>query len=77
VNAVPLGLWITFKCLSNYNLGLRSEDSSDVNLIGKLGNKGTFYPLSGINAKSGGKIPESQLLNEGYSITLPRKSYSK
>jgi hypothetical protein len=24
LNAVPLGLWITFKCLSNYNLGFRS-----------------------------------------------------
>lgn len=77
LNAVPLGLWITFKCLSNYNLGLRSEDSSDVDLIGKLDNKGTFYPLSGINDKSGGKIPESQLLNDGYSVTLSRKSYNK
>lgn len=77
LNAVPLGLWITFKCLSNYNLGLRSEDSSDVGLIGKLGNKGTFYPLSGINDKSGGKIAESQLLNDGYSVTLSRKSYNK
>lgn len=75
VNTVPLGLWITFKCLSNYNLGLRSLDYSDIGLIGKLGYPSSFYPLSGINARS--KMPESQLLNEGYSITLPRKSYSK
>lgn len=75
VNTVPLGLWITFKCLSNYNLGLRSLDYSDIGLIGKLGSPSSFYPLSGINAKS--KMPESQLLNEGYSITLSRKSYSK
>lgn len=75
VNTVPLGLWITFKCLSNYNLGLRSLDYSDVGLIGKLGSPSSFYPLSGIDARS--KMPESQLLNEGYSITLPRKSYSK
>lgn len=77
INTVPLGLWITFKCLSNYNLGLRSLDYSDVGMIGKLGSPSSFYPLSGINARSGNKIPESQLLNEGYSITLPRKSYSK
>lgn len=77
VNTVPLGLWITFKCLSNYNLGLRSLDYSDVGMIGKLGSPSSFYPLSGINARSGNKMPESQLLNEGYSITLPRKSYSK
>lgn len=77
INTVPLGLWVTFKCLSNYNLGLRSEDSSNVGLIGKIGNKGTFYPLSGINAESGGKMPESQLLNDGYSVTLSRKSYNK
>jgi hypothetical protein len=44
-------------------------------LIGKLGYPSSFYPLSGVDAKS--KMPESQLLNEGYSITLPRKSYSK
>ena len=75
INTVPLGLWITFKCLSNYNLGLRSLDYSDVGLIGKLGSPSSFYPLSGIDARS--KMPESQLLNEGYSITLPRKSYSK
>lgn len=77
VNAVPLGLWITFKCLSNYNLGLRSLDYSDIDMIGKLGSPSSFYPLSGINARSGNKMPESQLLNAGYSITLPRKSYSK
>lgn len=77
VNAVPLGLWITFKCLSNYNLGLRSLDYSDIDMVGKLGSPSSFYPLSGINARSGNKMPESQLLNVGYSITLPRKSYSK
>ena len=77
INTVPLGLWITFKCLSNYNLGLRSLDYSDVGMIGKLGTPSSFYPLSGVNARSGNKMPESQLLNEGYSITLPRKSYSK
>lgn len=77
VNAVPLGLWITFKCLSNYNLGLRSEDGSDINLINKLGSKGSFYPISGINVKSSGKVPESQILNDGYSVTLSRKSYNK
>jgi hypothetical protein len=58
-------------------LGLRSEDSFDINLINKLGSKGSFYPLSGINAKSGGKVPESQLLNDGYSVTLSRKIYNK
>lgn len=77
INTVPLGLWITFKCLSNYNLGLRAEDSSDIDLINKLGSKGSFYPLSGVNAKAGGKVPESQLLNAGYSSTLSRKAYNK
>lgn len=77
INTVPLGLWITFKCLSNYNLGLRSLDYSDIGMIGKLGSPSSFYPLSGINARSGNKMPESQLLNEGYSVTLPRKSYNK
>lgn len=78
LNAVPLGQWITFKCLSNYNLGLRSIDKRDVGMMGKLGSNGSsFYPISGFNTSANGKMPESQVLNNGYSITLPRKSYFK
>lgn len=77
VNAVPLGIWVTFKCLSNYNLGLRSEDTSDVGLLNRIGGKGSFYPISSINVKASGKVAESQLLNDGYSVTLSRNAHTK
>jgi hypothetical protein len=46
--------------------------------MGRLGSEGnSFYPISGFNVSSSGKMSESQVLNEGYSITLSRKSYNK
>lgn len=77
LNAVELGIWVTYKCLSNYNLGLRSLDISDVELLNKLGAKGSFYPISGLDTKTSGKVAESQLLNEGYGVTLSRNTYNK
>lgn len=75
VNTVPLGMWVTYKCLSNYNLGLRSEDTSYVDEMALMGNPRGFYPLHGINTAPSSKIPESTLLNAGYSTTVPSKKY--
>lgn len=74
VNTVPLGMWVTYKCLSNYNLGLRSEDTSYVDEMALMGNPRGFYPLHGINTAPSSKIPESTLLNAGYSTTVPSKN---
>ena len=38
-----------------------------------MGNPRSFYPLSDISTKSSAKIPESNLLNMGYSVTLGDK----
>ena len=70
LNAVPLGMWITYKCLSNRNLGLRSEDRSYPDEEALLGNPRSFYPLRDASTKSFTKIPESQMLNDGYSATV-------
>lgn len=77
LNAVPLGIWVTYKCLSNYNLGLRSIDARDIDLLNKIGGKGTFYPISGLDTRAAGKVPESQVLNEGYSVVLSRNLHTK
>ena len=76
LNAVPLGLWITFKCLSNYNLGFRSLNYNHPD-FGKLSIPESFYPLNNFDASSKNKVFDSDLLNEGYSITLSRNSYNK
>ena len=73
VNAVSLGMWVTFKCLSSYNLGLRAEDRSHTDEMALMGNPRSFYPLQGISTKSGRKIEESYILNDGYNATVGRR----
>lgn len=70
VDAVPLGIWFTYKCISNNNLGLRSVDRFNTEEIALMGNPRNFYPLYGMSVKSSAKIPESALLNKGYNSTL-------
>lgn len=73
IDAVPIGTWFIYKCISNYNLGLRSEDPFNIDEYALMGNNRSFYPVSDISIKSSAKIPESSLLNSGYSITLGSK----
>lgn len=75
INSVQIGTWITYKCMSNYNLGLRAEDRSNLEEINLLGNTRSFYPLTGLITAPSGRIPESELLNDGYNVTLPFKRY--
>ncbi len=73
INGVPLGIWVTFKCLSNYHLDLRAQDKTHADEAAKMGNARTFYPLNAISTKSSYKIPETTTLNQGYCTTLGRK----
>lgn len=75
VNAVQLGLWITYKCLSSYNLGLRSVDDSHFDEIAIHGNSRSFYPNTSLDTSPSNKIEESRLLNQGYSATVGEKRY--
>lgn len=76
VNTVALGYWVTFKCLSSYNLGLRSIDSFHVDEQALLGSPRSFYPLNGASTATGNKMEESFLLNDGLSATVGRKRYN-
>lgn len=73
VNTVSLGHWLTYKCLSNYNLGLRSEDTFHTDEMALMGNSRSFYPLIGASTATSMKVPESELLNNGYSATVSRR----
>ena len=73
VNAIPLGTWVTFKCLSNSNLGLRSEDRSNTDETAIMGNTRSFYPFRSPSTAVACKIGESWLLNDGYNTSLSRK----
>lgn len=76
VNTVDLGYWITFKCLSSYNLGLRSLDRSNEKEMSIMGNPRSFFPLNGGSTSTGNKVGESFLLNDGYSATVGEKRYN-
>lgn len=73
VNNVPMGMWITYKCLSSFNLGLRSEDKSNVDEIALMGNARGFYPLSPASTAPSYKISESFVYNTGYAPTVGRR----
>lgn len=74
VNTVPLGTWVTYKCLSSYNLGLRSLDRSYVDEQALMGNPRGFYPVTGISTQPSNKIEDSWILNDGYNATVSRKN---
>lgn len=75
VNTVDLGYWVTYKCLSSYNLGLRAEDYSNVEELKLIGSPRSFYPLNGGSVATGNKIEESFVLNDGYSATVSAKTF--
>ena len=70
IDAVPIGHWMTYKCMSNYNTGLRCVDPFQIEEQALMGNPRSFYPLQGISTKSSNKIPESNLMNDGYNSLL-------
>ena len=52
---------------------MRSEDSLNTTEYALMGNPRSFYPKTGISTKSGVKIAESYLQNQGYTTTLSEK----
>ena len=70
VDAVPIGTWMTYKCMSNFNLSLRSIDPFQIDEQALMGNPRSFYPLQDISTKSSNKINESNLMNSGYNSLL-------
>lgn len=76
VNTVDLGYWVTYKCLSSYNLGLRSEDRFHEQEMSLIGSPRSFFPINGGSTATGNKMEESFLLNNGYSATVGEKTYN-
>lgn len=85
INAIQIGSWITCKFRSSYNLSIRSLDPSNPTEEGLTGMKRGFYPLQEMSVQGNTKIPNSYLLNTGFSngvgekiaFTLPDVPYIK
>lgn len=70
VNAVPLGIWLTFPIVSNRNLNIRSLDPSYPEEEALTGHKRGYFPYYGITTEGSFKIPESNVYNAGLSANL-------
>lgn len=68
-NAVSIGHYVTYKCLSNFNLGLRCLDDQRTDERALFGDVRNFYPYSQHTYGVSFKIPESNLMNAGNSST--------
>ena len=75
VNAVQLGLWLTFQVRSSYNLNIRTIDKSNVDEYIMCGNYRSFYPNYGQIASGCQKIPDSSQYNKGFTKSLSEKYY--
>ena len=75
VNAVQLGLWLTFQLRSSYNLNIRTIDKSHVDEYLMCGNYRSFYPNYGQLASGSQKIPDSDQYNKGFSKSVSEKYY--
>ena len=75
VNAVPLGLWLTFQVRSSHNLNVRTIDKSNVDEYLMCGNYRSFYPNYGQLAIGAQKIPDSDQYNKGFTKSVSEKYY--
>ena len=75
VNAIQLGLWLTFWVRSSYNLNIRTIDKSNIDEYIMCGNYRSFYPHYGQLANGNQKIPDSDQYNKGFTKSLSEKYY--
>ena len=70
LNAVQLGMWITFKVRSSYNLNIRTEDPSQVAERASCGHDRSYFPRTAMSTAGAYKTPDSLVYNQGFSKSL-------
>ena len=73
VNAVQLGMWITFKLRSSNNLNIRTLDGSNVDESVMVGHPKGYYPYQPMSVEGSYKHSESQIYNKGFSKSLSER----
>ena len=73
INAIQLGMWVTFKVRSSYNLNIRTLDSSNVDENTMTGHPHGFYPYHDMSVEGTFKHPESQIYNKGFAKSLSER----
>ncbi len=75
LDAVELGMWVTFRVRSNYNLNIRTEDGSQITEKSGCGHVRSYYPRMTMTTDGSYKISDSQVYNLGFSKSLSDKYY--
>ena len=73
VNAIQLGMWVTFRIRSSYNLNIRTLDSSNVDEKQMTGHARGYYPYYPMSTEGTYKIPESEVYNKGFSKSVSER----
>lgn len=73
VNAIQLGMWVTFKVRSSNNLNIRTLDTSNVDESIMVGHPRGYYPYIPMSTEGTYKHPESQMYNKGFTKSLSER----
>lgn len=73
VNAIQLGMWVTFKVRSSNNLNIRTLDASNVDEAAMCGHPRGYYPYLPMSTEGTYKHPESQVYNKGFTKSLSER----
>lgn len=73
VNAIQLGMWVTFTIRSSNNLNIRTLDSSNVDEQSMCGHPRGYYPYLPMSIEGAYKVPESSIHNKGFSKSLSER----
>lgn len=77
VNAVQLGMWVTFNVRASRNLNVLTLDESNVDELTMSGHARGHYPQIPMSVEGSYKIPDSQVYNAGFETSLSeRYNYS-
>lgn len=73
VNAVRLGMWVTFKIRSTYNLNIRSVDDSFTDEKLMCGHGRGYYPVLPMSTEGCFKTPETEIQNTGFKKSVSER----
>ena len=73
VNAVPLGMWLTFQLRSSNNLNIRTLDGSNVDETAMVGHPKGYFPHHPMSVEGVYKHSESQIYNKGFTKSVSER----
>lgn len=73
VNAVRLGMWVTFTIRSSRNLNIRSLDESNVDEAAIMGHPRGFFPYYTMNTEGPYKTAEALCYNRGFETSVSER----